>query len=1271
MIKAATAAALGAAFWFLLSASAHAAPQMQINGAPPAVMVPGSSGQLVITLTNVGDAEAASGALTVTADLPDEFQITGTSSPNWTGCSVDSSQNRVTCTGPTDFTTLPMGATQCKLFGFLDVDCPITVGVQVPDDAAKGAVDTLVEACVASVTPCSTVTRKTVIQSFGDQYGIAPINQPGAQSVAVIPETKAFWAGSCDRAAAPPFGDPIPAPGVGSLPSSIWAPAGEDGTNLAANRVLVPAPSPPPHCIDLGEPSQFLTSEPGVWFETPDWRLPPGAQAGSHPDGSSTIAWKRDAANAVDGTVDNIYVNLPSGFVGNPNGIDKCTQDEFADEPPRCPPASQVGILHLLIKARGFGAAGHGPRANYKIHPVWNLEPRKGRVAELGFAYASGERATSVRVSAKARTNGDFGVTAFTGQIPVALVPVIQTITLWGVPWDSANDIYRAPRSLYAGDVAPFPDCIQPEHGEYLENNYIPHSGFKSECRQSYDPSWGPVKPFVSQETDCNSDPVVSGGTDSYQSPGNFVGDGSPASGKASFLTADPQMSDADWKTATSAQAAVTGCEKLGFEPDINFGTTTAAADGSTGLSVDLDLPQNNGLPFDPPPVGAPQGDVDDYVDAAVAHWKSDDGLATAHLKDTVVTLPPGVSLNPSSAAGLVACDDATVGVRQQGNPPLFDNSDPSDGLDGDDCPDGSLIGTARVDTPLLDEPLTGEVILGNPKSTDPQSGEMLRTFLIVRSKDRGLIAKIYGSAKADPTTGRITATFANNPEVPFDSLHVEFKGGPRGLVAMPQRCGAPAWTAAFTPWSSVGASGAVPDAPDGGTFGVDADCGFGFAPSMRAGMNTSKARASGTFSFKFTRPQGQQWVSALTAKLPTGLLASVRDVPLCSDGQAASASCPASSKIGIVDASAGSGEPFVLEQKGEVFLTESYKGGEYGLAVKIRGVAGPFRGATELSPILVRQALHVDRTTAQVTAISDPFPLVHHGIPLRVREVNVLVDRSGFTVNPSDCSAKRVEATLTSPEGASASLASPFGATGCAALPFKPRLKLALTGRKQVTTSKHPGVEATVTQTGVGEAGIERAEVRLPKSLALDPGNAQSLCEFADGTAPNIEDRCPKGSIIGRARAVSPLLNEPLVGNVYFVKNIRRSSTGNLIRTLPMLIVALRGEIAINLKGESDTTKDGKLVNTFANVPDAPISQFNLNIAGGSNGILAVTRTKKARINLCTKPKSHVAETDMDGHNGKRHDFDVRMRMPCTKKQIKAAKRKAKRAPKNGSRRR
>ncbi len=1053
--------------------------------------------------------------------------------------------------------------------------------------------------------------------AYGDGFGLAAAEGPA------LPGPHSFWAGACEIGAAPGIGASIP-DGVGARPDPIlvhptqasrWVnPSGP----FEFAPILVPAPPGPTHCVDAGTPAQGVPAwvdNPlgGPVEHAPSWRLAPSTAAGAHPDGSATFTYAREpGAVNINGAPDNIVVDLPAGFVGNPTAVAKCSAEQFAAVPVECPPESQVGIANITLRNPVTGTL------NSLLYPVYNLEARAGKTAELGIPDVSGS--TSARVVAEARTNGDFGVRTYVPQIPAALDLYGQTITLWGVPWAASHDIWRIRQGVFTGGVIPVT---------------MPHSGLPSGDRAPYEASWGPIKPFVSNPVECAGAELSTNlATDSYQDPGSFTLDG------------DPDLTDLDWKTYSAGAPAVTDCDVPEFQPDIALSPTSRKADSPTGLDVELSIPQN-----DEPPQAVPGNpnlatDPDD-ADGAPAYWRSEEGRATAQLDKAVVALPEGVSVNPSGATGLAGCSDAQVGLTQPGSPPLFNDEDPFDG-DGQECPAGSRIGTVEVQTPLLEERLEGVVVLGQPKSTNPASGEMIRLFLVLESEQRGLLAKVYGTAVADPATGRLTATFDNNPRVPFEQMSLRFKGGARAQLAQPQRCGSPTWASTLTPWTAAHGAGGLAT-PDGGSFEVDSGCLLSFAPTLAAGMSNPKGRATGAFSFQFTRKDGERYLRGLTAKLPTGLLASVRGVPLCASAQAAAGLCPRGSKIGIVDAAAGAGDPFVLEQKGEVFLTEGYKGGEYGLAVKIRPIAGPFRGAMELSPIVVRQAIHVDRRTAQVTAISDPFPLIHHGIPLRVREVLVNVDRPRFMLNPSDCSAKRIEATISSPEGARAEVADRFQAAGCAALPFKPRLSLRLTGRRQVKTGAHPGVRAQVNQAGVDEAGIKRAQVRLPKSLALDPDNAQALCEFADGTKDDIERHCPKGSIVGRARAVSPLLNDPLVGNVYFVKNVRRSSTGNLIRTLPMIVVALRGEIAVNLRGVSSTTKSGRLVNTFDDVPDAPISQFNLNIKGGGNGILTVTRTRKARINLCNG--RHVANADIDGQNGRRHDINVRMNTRCKRR--------------------
>jgi hypothetical protein len=1077
-------------------------------------------------------------------------------------------------------------------------------------------------AVLAAVCAGVAVSPATSHAAVGDNFGFAQVNDPDSGTSApafpnVTADPRAWWAGVCDLRDG--------AAAVGTLPtdfaSCIDHPAGNASNNPRAT------------VMPLAPGVASSTSGPDGWTNPPSWRIDDVTTAAGHPDGTASFWFSRSAivtengtgsSISSDGSPRNITVKLPPGVIGNPNAVPQCSGDRMTTVPTTCPPKSQVGVSTVTLANNSY------------VMPVYNAAPRDGKTAEFVMSVGDEVLNTNIAIVGSARTDGDFGVDAMAVQIPAGLPLRGQTFTLWGVPWAASHDRYR-PIAGYCGGPPPVVAIGLGMPVSGLEGGVAKGC---SQQPQSYDPSWGPIKPFLTTQTECSSTPPVT------------------------TIIADNWHSNVV-ATEHSVAPLVDGCGDVPFDAEFGMATTASGADSATGLDVGLSVPQNN----DPP--AAVRFNPDD-ASGAPSHWKSVAGRATSHLKDSVVTLPEGLSVNPSAASGLVACSDGQVGVRDAStNPLLFNDGDPFDGNAGDgvECPAGSVIGTAQVKTPLLDEILTGHVVLGEPKSTDPASGQMLRMFLVVRSRERGLIAKIYGSATADPQTGRLQATFENNPRVPFDRLDLKFKGGSRGLLATQPRCDSRGWSATFIPWS--GGAGVV----RGGAFQTNANCASGFSPSLVAGMDSQAARGSGTFSFRFSRQDGEQYLHGLTATLPKGLLASVRDVPLCANAQANVGACPAASKIGIVDAKAGAGDPFVLEEKGEVFLTDGYKGGQYGLAVKIRGVAGPFRNQMELSPIVVRQAIHVDRKTAQVTAVSDPFPLIHHGVPLRVREVTVLVNRGGFMLNPSDCSAKQVDAALISDQGSTANLSNAFGAAGCKNLAFKPKLSLRLTGRKQVRTGKHPGIRATVTQNGTSEAGIERAEVRLPKSLALDVDNAQALCEFDQGTKPDLENHCPKGSIVGRSRAVSPLLKKPLVGNVYFVKNVRRSSSGNLIRTLPMIVVALRGEIAINLVGESNV-KNGKLVNTFDQVPDAPITRFNLNIKGGRNGIIAVTRTRKALINLCAKPKRHTAEADIDGHNGRRYDRDIRMNTPCAKKtkaqkRRAAAKRNTKRGQANSGKRR
>jgi hypothetical protein len=634
-------------------------------------------------------------------------------------------------------------------------------------------------------------------------------------------------------------------------------------------------------------------------------------------------------------------------------------------------------------------------------------------------------------------------------------------------------------------------------------------------------------------------------------------------------------------------------------------------------------------LEFEPeaeiePTTSAPDAPTGLDVDLSFPQEDNGQGQAPPALKKAVVTLPEGMSINPAAAGGLSACADDQLKLKSKD--PVM-------------CPESSKVGTVTATSPVLEKPVSGGVFIRSQNSDDPESGELFRLALVLEDKKRGISVRLPGQVRADRNTGQLVTTFDNNPELPVSNIALEFKDGPRAPLATPPTCGTKTIDIELSSWGGQTVNRTS-------EFEVDCTAGLGgFAPAFSAGTVNPTGGVFSPFALNITKPDRDAAIDALSLKLPTGLLARVKG--------------NLNTQVGSVQAFAGPGaNPFQLP--GTVTLEGAYGDAPYSLRVVVPAKAGPF----DLGDVTVRQKVYIDPVTAQVSVVSDPVPTIVKGVPVRLQRIDVNVDKPGFMINPTDCEAREITGTLGSQAGQTAAVKSRFRVGKCAELPFKPKLTLGLTGKRQVTTGKHPGVKAQVTQTGVGEAGIKKAVVRLPKSLALDPNNAQALCEFEDGTKPDLENHCPKGSIVGKAKATTPLLERELSGNVYFVKNVRKDAkTGNLIRTLPMIIVALRGEIAINLKGESSTTKAGKLVNTFNNVPDAPITKFNLDIDGGKNGILAVTRTRKAKINVCASRQ--IAEADLAGQNGRRNDTNVRMKTPCTANQTKAAKKAAKKARK------
>jgi hypothetical protein len=681
--------------------------------------------------------------------------------------------------------------------------------------------------------------------------------------------------------------------------------------------------------------------------------------------------------------------------------------------------------------------------------------------------------------------------------------------------------------------------------------------------------------PLLSLPTNCNAGPAATTvRADSWQHPGQF----DTAEWTSHLPPGFPSL-----PAAYGAPQAVTGCDNLPFKPSIAAQPTTTTSDSPSGLNVDLSFPQDG---LDNP-----------------------DGLATAHLKDATVRLPEGMTVSPSAADGLKGCSDEQIGI---GNGNAID------------CPDASKIGTVTATTPLLDEQLSGSIYVGTQRSSDPASGDMFRIFLDLANEDRGLNIKLSGKIKADPVTGRLETVFQNNPQLPVSKISLHFKSGPRAPLATPPTCGVKTVDATLSSWG-----GQVATVSDSFTI-TGCPASAPLASGFQAGSISPVAGALSPFTLTASRNDGDQELGQINTTLPPGLLGKIAGVPLCDAFHAAAGTCSDASLVGHTTVGAGPGSnPFFLG--GKVFLTGPYKGGPYGLSIVVRAVAGPF----DLGTVVVRAGIHVDLHTSALSVVSDPLPLILDGVPLRVRTINVAMDRVGFTFNPTSCNAMRVAGQLISPQGGVASVSSHFQLTNCAALPFAPKITFAIGRRGHVAPGRSTPLTVTLTQKA-GEAANRRVAVILPINLAAEQGPLQTECTPAQYAA----DACPAVSRVGTAYAYTPVLAQRLVGPVYFV-----NVPGQIY---PKLAAELsRDGVRVNLEGQITLYKGKRLKTVFETVPDVPISKFVMALVDGKRGPLAVTH------NMCTRTRPAV-DVAFDAQSGKRVAGQVVLKISGCPKQLK-----------------
>jgi uncharacterized repeat protein (TIGR01451 family) len=640
---------------------------------------------------------------------------------------------------------------------------------------------------------------------------------------------------------------------------------------------------------------------------------------------------------------------------------------------------------------------------------------------------------------------------------------------------------------------------------------------------------------------------------------------------------------------ATGAPTGFTGCEHLSMAPSLSVTPDTSFADTPAGLTVEVKVPQEA---------------------LTVPH-----GLVASTIKNTTVTLPEGVVINPGQAAGLVACQAAEANVHGEG---------PSS------CPAASKVGTVHIRTPLLEgafeSELEGEVYVLQSNPPDLQ--------LLLSASADGVYLKLVGDVHLNETTGRLTTTFAETPSLPYTDLKLSFSGGAQAALATPTACGSYTTTSDFTPWAAPLAEDVFPTS----TFPIISGPGgsacaspLPFKPELIAGSTTDQAGGFTNFSLLLRRGDGQQRIERLQFKAPPGLSGMLSTVSLCPEPQASKGECSESSKIGHAAVASGPGPyPLTIPQPGNpespIYITGPYDGAPFGLSIVTHVIAGPFN----LGTIVTRAKIEVDPNTAQITVTTEPLPQIVAGVPTDLRLIDSVIDRPGFMFNPTNCNPSSFSGTAwgTPPPGAggpgaSAPIESHFQVGSCRSLEFKPGFAVSTSGETSRTDGASLHVDLIYPSGSFGkDANVAKVKVALPKQLPARLTTLQKACtEQAFDANPA---SCPADSVVGHAKAITPLVPVPLEGPAYFV------SHGGA--KFPELIIVLQGYgITLDLHGETYINKSGITSSTFATVPDAPVGSFELTLPEGPDSALA------ANGDLCTSnlamPTEFIAQNGAEIH--------------------------------------
>ncbi len=879
-------------------------------------------------------------------------------------------------------------------------------------------------------------------------------------------------------------------------------------------------------------------------------------QAATHPYTLTTaLAFNRQGAFS-DGDVRTIDIARPSGLIENPAAVAKCSvalfntprsspfQQSLSGE--SCPDSSQIGTVAVqssLGPARTFG--------------VFNLAPSPGFPAAIGASPFGTPIVFRAGIDSSA---GQYQLSLRAENISQQLSISGLTLTFWGNPWLVGHDRERG-NCLNEEDPADYfgTDAVlerEPQTKPETPPFYEPGT-----CSVGNPKAYPPLA-YLTLPTSCQGPMVSTVSVTSWQQPA-------------------PPARVAFSHDETGRPLPLAGCDPRAVEREgASVQPTSDRASSATGLDFRIDRNQET-LLYNFTPTGRLLPGI----------------RAPSQIRKAVVSLPEGMTINPSVAAGLGVCSPTDYEAETAASVP------------GAGCPNAAKIGEITVETPLFAAPITGSLFIAAPY--DNPFGTLLALYLVAKDPARGVLIKLAGRVDADPASGRLLATFDQLPQLPYTRFSVRFREGQRSPLATPAACGSYETRIDLSPWldPSLAFGNTVP-------FQLNAGIGGGPCPSGPAPFNPQAAsgtmnRNAGSYSpfyLHLTRGDADQEITSYSATLPKGLLGAIKGVPFCPEAaieaakrnsgfaETANPSCPGASKIGHTTAGYGLGNVLAYAP-GNLYLAGPYHGSSLSVVAVDSATVGPF----DLGVIIVRSAIRVDPLTAQISidsAGSDPIPHILDGIPLHLRDIRVYIDRPNTMVNPTSCDRFSLSSTLSgsgadfasTADDTTAIVSDPFQLSFCSSLDFEPKIALRLKGGTK--RGKYPSLTATVSPRP-GDANIGTAQVTLPPTIFLAQNHIDTICSRSQSAA----GKCPPGSIYGSARAVTPLMDEPLEGPVYL-----RASDNKL----PDLVAQITGRgVRIDVVGRIDS-KNGGMRASYETLPDAPVTKFTLTLDGGrKHGLL------------------------------------------------------------------